>query len=340
MKILIAILVFGVIIAFHEFGHFIVAKLCGIRVNEFAIGMGPAIFKKQKGETLYALRLLPIGGFCAMEGEDSESADERAFRNKGFWKKTAVLVAGAFMNIVLGFIIVLIMLSTSEYLISTTVSAFDDNAVSSASGLQVDDEIKKINGVSIWTDRDVVYQLLNDTDGVVSMVVMRDGEKVNLDEVRFKTGKNEITGKQTIEIDFKVYRIRNSVGAVITGTFRETASVARLIWISLIDLLSGKYGFNELSGPVGIVGAIGEVTTYGWRSLMQMVVFITINVGVFNLLPLPALDGGRIVFCMISAITKKEIKPETEGMIHFIGLALLMLLMVAVTFNDIRKLFL
>lgn len=340
MKILIAVLVFGVIIAFHEFGHFIVAKLCGIRVNEFAIGMGPAIFKKQKGETLYALRLLPIGGFCAMEGEDSESSDEGAFRNKGFWKKTAVLVAGAFMNLVLGFIIVLIMLSTAEYLVSTKISTFDKNAESAASGLMVDDEIKKINGVSIWTDRDVVYQLLNDTDGVVSMVVLRDGEKVNLDEVRFKTGRNEQTGKQTIEIDFKVYRVRNSVSAIISGTFRETASVARLIWISLIDLISGKYGFNELSGPVGIVGAIGEATTYGWRSLMQMVVFITVNVGVFNLLPLPALDGGRIVFCAISAITKKEIKPETEGTIHFIGLALLMLLMVAVTFNDIRKLFL
>lgn len=339
MKIIIAILVFSLIIAIHEFGHFIVAKLCKIKVNEFAIGMGPAIFKRQWGETLYALRIFPIGGFCSMEGEDEVSDDSRAFNKKPIIQRIAVLVAGAFMNILLGFIIILIIMLGSKSLVSTTVSNFHENASSSQSGLMLNDKILKINGMRIWTDSDIVYKLTTDTDGIVSMEVLRDGKKITLDNVKFVTAVNEETGKQTITIDFTVYPLKKTFTNVLSMSFGKTASVARLIWISLIDLISGKYGFNELSGPVGIVDAIGQASSFGIVAILNLVVFITINVGVFNLLPLPALDGGRIIFRIIEAIIRKPIKPEHEGMIHFIGLAALMTLMVLVTVNDVRKLF-
>ncbi|MEG0614912.1 MAG: site-2 protease family protein [Oscillospiraceae bacterium] len=344
MKILIAILVFGIIIAIHEFGHFIAAKLCGVKVNEFAIGMGPAIFKKQKGETLYALRLLPIGGFCAMEGEDEESTDERAFPNKKTWQKVVILLAGAFMNIFLGFILVIIMTATNGDITSTTVSGFAKNATTSKSGLMVGDEIKKVNGMNIWVDKDIVYQLLNDKDGIVSMQVLRDGKKVQLDEVKFQLEQTN-PEKQQIKIDFAVEPIERNFASVMSYSVKYTGYVGRLIWISLVDLISGKYGFNELSGPVGIVGTIGTAISMGetvaesLKYLINLTVFITINVGIFNLLPLPALDGGRIVCRLIEGISKKKIKAQTEGIIHFVGLALLMVLMLAVTFNDIVKIF-
>ncbi len=345
MKIIIAIIVFGVIIAVHEFGHFIVAKKCGIKVNEFAIGMGPAIFKKQKGETKYSLRIFPIGGFCAMEGEDADSTDERAFHNQTTIKKIAVLVAGAVMNILLGFVIILIMVSTGEKIGSSTIASFDKNATSSETGLKIDDKILKINGMKIFVDTDIIYQFTNDTDGIFKMEVLRDGEKIQLNNVKFVTKSATDISKQQIVIDFKIYSVDKTFLSVLDFSVKKTASVARLIWISLIDLLSGKYGFNELSGPVGIVNVIGTAMSQGQnfienlRMVLNLTIFITINVGIFNLLPLPALDGGRIVFRIAEGITKKRLKPETEGMIHFIGLAALMLLMVVVTFNDISKLF-
>lgn len=345
MNIVIALVVFGIIIAVHEFGHFIVAKLCGVRVNEFSIGMGPAIFKKQKSETLYSLRLLPIGGFCAMEGEDSESTDERQFSNKKTWQQILVLVAGAVMNILLGFIILIIMTSTGGDIVSTTVSGFHDSSTSSNSGLMVGDKILKVNGMSTFIDSDIVYKLVTDTDGIVSMQVLRNNTKVELEEVKFKTIAGNEEEKQKIVIDFKVLPIEKSFLSVLDYSVNKTISVSRQIWISLVDLVSGKYGFNDLSGPVGIVGAIGSAMesaptfSENLRMVMTLVVFITINVGIFNLLPLPALDGGRIVIRIIEAIVGKKIKPEKEGIIHFVGLAILMLLMVAVTFNDIAKIF-
>lgn len=345
MKIVIAIIVFGVIIAVHEFGHFFAAKLCGIRVNEFAIGMGPAIFKKQKGETKYSLRVFPIGGYCAMEGEDTNSEDDRAFNNKPTLQKIAVLVAGAAMNILLGFIIIVIMVSTGGTILSNTVSSFRENSVSESTGLKVDDKILKINGTTIFVDSDIVYKLTTDTDGIVSMEVLRDGKKVQINNVKFLTTKASADAQQQITIDFTVYPKEKTFINVMDYSIKRTAYVARLIWLSLVDLLSGKYGFNELSGPVGIVGVIGtamsqsKVFVENLRMVMNIVIFITINVGIFNLLPLPALDGGRIFFRIGEAITRKRIKPETEGTIHFVGLALLMLLMLVVTFNDVSKLF-
>lgn len=338
MKILIAIIVFGVIIVIHEWGHFIAARLSGVKVNEFAIGMGPALFKIHGKKTMFSLRLLPIGGYCAMEGEDTTSSDDGAFCSKSPIKRLFITAAGAVMNIILGFIIAIVVTAINGRVVTNQVTYFTDDAVSSSSGLQLDDVILKINGKKIFTANDIVYQLRNDVDGVVDMVVLRNGEKVKLDAVRFDLSLNTETGKQVINIDFKVKANDCTIANIIPYSFKRTVTTARLIWISLIDMISGKYGFNDIQGPVGIVTAIGEASEQSFSDLLDFMMLITVNVGIFNLLPLPALDGGRLVFIIVEMIRRRPVPPEKEGLVHFIGFAALMLLMVAVTFNDIVRL--
>lgn len=344
ISILIAVLIFGLIIAIHEFGHFAVAKLCGVKVNEFSLGMGPCLFKRQKGETQYSLRAFPIGGYCAMEGEDSKSDDDRAFNKKSVPRRIAIVVAGATMNLILGFVLLFISTIVNAPITTTQVSWFEDNAKSHETGLEKGDKIIECNGMHIFTDMDLSYQFQSDEDGKFDMVVLRDGEKTTLEDV-------ELSKKDgTLHIDFKVSPQKATPLSVTSYAARETVSYGRLIYISLGDLIGGTYHLNDLSGPVGIVDAIGDVidnetkeNTIDWKSLintmLSMAAFITINVGLFNLLPLPALDGGRLIFLIAEAITRKPVKPEHEGMVHFIGIVVLMIFMVIVTFNDIKKLF-
>ncbi len=346
MGIIFALIIFEVIILIHEFGHFIVAKKCGVRVNEFAIGMGPAILKKQKGETLYALRLFPIGGYCAMEGEDTESDDNRAFCKKSVPKRMAIVVAGIVMNLILGFVLLIIYTSLTAPITSTTVSKFEsDTATYHTTGLEEGDQILKVNGMRIFTAMDISYQFQNDEDGVFDMTVKRNGEKVELSNVTFDT-ENE-----SLHIDFFVEPIEATPLTVISQSFKQSLTYSRLIYISLADLVTGKYSIRDLSGPVGIVDVIGDVidsetdeeTGIDWRALSEQMLslgaFITINIGLFNLLPLPALDGGRLIFLIIEGIRRKPVPPEKEGMVHFVGLAALMVLMVVVTVSDIVKIF-
>lgn len=342
MGIVVAILIFGMIIFIHELGHFIVAKACGVKVNEFALGMGPKLVSFKKGETTYALRIFPIGGFCAMEGEDADSADEKAFGNKKIWQRILIVIAGAVMNIILGFVLVVVMHSMEERLTSTTVSWFADTQTSHTTGLEIGDKILEINGMKIFTDMDISYQFQSDEDAVFDMVVLRDGKKTHLEDVSF------VKDEGGLHIDFKVVPDEVTVGNVLKYSVKSTISYARLVWISLGDLITGTYKINDLSGPVGIVDSIGQVVEsektddgIDWRALVDkllyLAAFMTINVGIFNLLPLPALDGGRLIFLIIEGIRRKKIKPEHEGMVHLIGLALLMLLMLVVTFNDIVR---
>ncbi len=354
MSIVIAILVFGIIIAVHELGHFIVAKLCGVKVNEFALGMGPAIFKFTKGETKYALRLLPIGGFCAMEGEDEDSSDERAFVNKSVFKRILIVVAGAVMNLILGFILIIVMVATDDAITSTTIHSFYDKQVSEGvtteatskqTGLLEGDEILEINGMHIFTAMDMSYQFQNDADAVFDMVVRRDGKKVELKDVTFDKTDS------TMHIDFIVVGEKLTPISVLKESCGQMVTYSRLIWISFADLITGQYKLNDLSGPVGIVDVIGDVVESQkdennnidwdalWANVLNIAAFITINVGIFNLIPFPALDGGRLLFLIIEAIRRKKIPPEKEGMVHLIGLALLMLLMIVITVNDIAKIF-
>ena len=336
--IIIALIAFGVIITVHEFGHFAVAKACGIKVNEFAIGMGPTLFKFTKGETKYSLRLLPIGGFCSMEGEDTDSEDERAFGKKPVWQRFLVVAAGALMNILLAFIIIIISISIGKSVDSTIIAKFDENATSNINGLMLDDKIVEVNGRHIFVSSDIVYEMLNDEDGVLEFKVIRDGKKVTLDTVQFEI-KTDENGNQSIVRDFWVYGKDKTVFGVLGNAVRETISTGRMIYLSLFDMITGKYGINDLSGPIGVVSVIGQATSQGIETFLYLVSLLSINIGIFNLLPLPALDGGRLVFLIVEGIRRKPIPTKYEGMVHFIGLALLMLLMLIVSANDIIKIF-
>lgn len=335
MSILIAIIAFCIIILVHELGHFLAAKACGIKVNEFALGMGPIIFKFQGKETRYSIRILPIGGSCQMEGEDSSSDNERAFRNKAVWQRLIVVFAGAFMNLVLGLIIVLISVISGGKIYTTIIDSFKTQPTSNQY-LQENDKILKINGMSVYSVMDLNYQFTNDKDGLFSMEILRDGKKIKLDEVPFLITVDE-NGNQSLYFDFYIKAQKVSISNVFPAAFGNFASTARLIWITLIDLVKGNYGINDLSGPVGVVNAIDQVSKMGLSTLLGMIAFISINVGIFNLLPIPALDGSRAVFLLIEGVRRKPIKAEFEGYIHFAGFALLMLLMLVVTFNDIKR---
>ena len=345
-SIVFAIFMFEFIIVIHELGHFIAARLNKVKVNEFSVGMGPAILKKKKGDTLYAWRIIPFGGYCAMEGEDGTSEEDGAFCKKKVWRRVTIVIAGVVMNLILGFILLIINTATSGPYASTTISYFEEGASSHETGLELGDKIVKINGMRIFTTMDMSFQFKNDEDGVFDIVVERDGELKELKDVTFKTQD------KTMHVDFKVQPVDLNVGTVLSQTLKTGVSDARLIFISLRDLITGKYSIRDLSGPVGIVDTIGDVVDsetdketgkIDWSSLIHTMLsicaFITINIGIFNLLPLPALDGGRLVFLIIEGIRRKPVKPEHEGMVHFIGLIALLVLMAIITISDVLKLF-
>lgn len=339
--ILFALLFFGVIIMIHECGHFTCAKLFKVKVNEFSLGMGPALFKKKKGDTLYALRLFPIGGYVAMEGEDTASEDAHAFNKKPVWQKMIIVVAGALMNLILGFILMVLLLTTSTDLIGTnTIKEFYPDAVSSQYGLQAGDRFVEIDGHHVWSELDLSFLMSRSQDGVFDFVVERNGEKVMLNDVHFATQEQD--GVTLIQYDFVIIGEPPAFLNIVKNAFTQSASIVRMVWLSVFDLVTGRYGMSELAGPVGTVDIIADVTAQAVSSgsltnLLTIMAFITINVGVANLLPLPALDGGRFLFLTVEAIRRKPVNPKYEGYVHAAGLALLLLLMVFVTYNDIAR---
>ena len=335
--IIVAVLSFLVMIAIHEFGHFSVAKLTGVRVNEYSIGFGPAIFKKKRGETLYALRAIPFGGFCSMEGEDEESGDPRAFCNAKAWKRLLIILAGAVFNIILGLLIVMIILSSQKVFVSTTVAEFDENTVSSQYGLKENDKIISVNGRRIYTAYDLSYQFSNVKDGTLDMTVLRDGKKTELSSVKFDTEK--IEGISYIKIDFKFYGIRKAFGSFISQSFKTTLSYELTVWRSLVDLISGKYGISAVSGPVGVTAAMSSAAKAGLKRLLPILALITVNLGIFNLLPIPALDGGRALFILIEMIIGKPVPQKYESAVHTVGFVLIMAFAVFVSIKDIIALF-
>ena len=348
MPIVLAILAFCLMIIIHEMGHFFAAKACGMKVSEFSLGMGPRLLKIQGKETLYTIKLLPLGGSVQL-GEDEESDDPRSFRNKPVWQRMIVLAAGPVMNLVLGVLICAVVIIVSGIVITPEIAKFSENSVSSQY-LQAGDEIVSINGHSIWSSMDISYALQNkamkagDDEKFIqyNFVVNRNGETVTLENVPFATKKTE--NGNSIDLDFIVRAYKLDFGNVFVYSFREAAFYGRLVWLSLIDLISGTYGLNDLSGPVGTVSAISQTATSGATfkanavNFLSMIAFITVNLGLMNLLPIPALDGSRIIFLIIELIRRKPMKPEHEGIVHFVGFAALMLLMLVITFNDIVKL--
>lgn len=334
--ILIAILFFELIIIIHEGGHFAAARLMKIKVNEFSVGMGPKIFQFTRGETKYTLRWILFGGYCAMEGEDSESDDKNAFVNKKVWQRIFVVAAGAIMNLILGFIIVLIIVCSQNLVGTTQVAKFENNAVSAQSGLQAGDVIKSIDGMRVFTTNDVQTGLSRSADSTVDMVVVRDGQDVNL-QVNFETDVYE--GTRYIKMDFWLRGIEKTFGNVISQTFKEFVSYARMVFLSVHDLLVGRYGISDLSGPVGAVSVVSDAVKTSFYSVLRITALLTINVGLFNLFPIPALDGWRLFVLIAEGITRKKLPAKAEYIINAVGLVLLLGLMCLVTFSDITRLF-
>lgn len=323
-------------IAIHESGHFFVARACGVKIYEFSLGMGPRLFGwVGKDETKYNFRLFPIGGFVSMKGEDEDEAGEDSFSEKKPWQKFLIVAAGAVMNLLLGFIISLGLVLSST-LASNIVGEFGDGAISNE-WLKVGDEIVEINGSAVHTYDDMQYEILHDGYEPLDMVVIRDGKRVTLEGVQFNT--IEESGVVFGLRDFLVMPVEKTVGNVLAHTWFMGVSTVKMIWESLVDLVTGRVGMEAVSGPVGVTEAIGTAASNGAYSLFYLLAALTMNLGVFNLLPFPALDGGRLVFILYEMIFRRKVNPKFESAVHFIGITLLLALMVFVTFKDVVGLF-
>ncbi len=409
VPILIGVIFFGLIIIIHEFGHFIFAKLFGVKVNEFAIGMGPTILKKQGKETKYALRLFPIGGFVSMEGEGEESDDERAYCNQKTWKKMIIISAGAVFNLILGFILCIVLIGSEDAITSKKISTFYDGATSN-SLLQVDDEIVKIDGKRVFSSYDITFLMQRNASGKFDFTVERDGERVELDDVAFQkmtsgnfnykdrvissvsaslkraglkdgdmitavNGSKVENDEQLISairsdedfiyslsverdgetlsfedvefmsvtiFDFTVYPENKSVFNVLKEAFNYSLSLGRMVYLSLFDLLRGQYGINDLSGPIGTMSIITEiaeesVVTTDYSTLFMLFAMITINIGLFNLLPIPALDGGHLFFMFVELVIRRKIPQKYVSWVSAAGLVLLLIFMALISANDLWK---
>lgn len=331
-------------ILIHELGHFTAAKLLDVKVNEFALGMGPKLFSKKIGETLYSIRLFLIGGFVKMEGEDGDSEDERAFYKKKAWKRMIIVVAGAVMNVILGLVLFVTISSMGRYILTTTVSHFTEEATTNvAGGLQVNDKILEVNGLKILSYDDISFGLSRGSADNATFKVLRNGETLVLTGI--KLSSHEYQGQTYAVQDFYTYGREKTVLNVLGDGVMSAVSVTRQIWISLIDLFTGKVSVKMMSGIVGVGTVISEsvVNSESLKLFLYKLFFLggllSVNLGVVNMLPLPALDGGRAFFILVEMITRKKLKPEHEGFVHFIGFALLMILTVFITYNDIIKLF-
>lgn len=337
--ILIALVVFGLLIFIHEGGHFVAARICGVTVNEFSIGMGPKIVSwtsKKKG-TKYSLRLLPIGGFVSMDGEDEESENPNAFCNKSVPKRMLIIIAGAFMNVLLGFILMFVLVFSQKTLVSNTIGEFNDNALSSDK-LMVGDTLVKIDGTAVHTGQEVAYEIMNKGDKPIDIVVIRDGDKVTLEEVSFPNFED--SGVLFGECDFKMYRDEETFGNYMKHAFFRSLSTVKMVYDSLFNLVSGKYGVEAVSGPVGVTEVVGQAAKSSLPTLIYIVSVISINLGVFNLIPFPALDGGRFVFLAVEGIRGKPIDRRIEGYVNLVGIIILFAFMAFVTFKDVIKLIL
>ena len=337
LYIVIALLVFGLLIFIHEGGHFLAARLCGVTVKEFAIGMGPKIFAwtSKKSGTRYALRLLPIGGFVSMDGEDEDSDNPNAFCNKSVPKRMLIVIAGAFMNILLGFILMFVLVFSQKTLISNKIGVFNENAMSEGK-LMIGDTVVKVDGTRVHTGNEVVYEIMNKGDKPIDVVVIRDGERVTVEEVSFPNFSD--SGVIFGDCDFRMYADEETFGNYIKHSYFRSVSTVKMVFDSLINLVSGKYGMEAVSGPVGVTEVVGEAAQSSLPTLLYVITVISINLGVFNLLPLPALDGGRFAFLALEGVRGKPVDKRIEAYVNFAGLIILFTFMAFVTFKDVIKL--
>ncbi len=351
LYIIIAIILFGVLIAVHEFGHFITAKLLGVKVNEFSIGMGPRVLHKTKGETEYSLRILPIGGFCAMEGEDEATDDPRSFECQAAWKKFIILVAGSFMNFVAGVLIILVLFSQAQAFSAPVLTGFMDGAEHLVeAGLQEGDRFYRIDGHRIYFTNNVSLYLSR-ADDVMDIEVVRDGQRILLKNFDFsaKVPYVDENGQTTYMRGIYFGQAETATpGLILKNSWYQAVDCVRMVWLSLGDLITGQAGLRDLSGVIGIVDTVGDVGASaetvgaGLYSVFSFMSLIAINLAVMNLLPIPALDGGRIFFLIVGSVvmllTGKKLNPKYEGWVNAAGFALLMGLMILVAISDVMKL--
>ena len=334
LYVLLAIFIFGVLILIHEAGHFLFARLFRVTVHEFAIGMGPKVIShtSKKSGIAYSLRLLPFGGFVSMAGEDEESDDPNAFNKKPVWQRFIITAAGAAVNLLAGILVMGILVATSKALPSTTIHHFDEKSTS-VQYLQEKDQITAVDGTRVYTFNDLLYEIMRTGVEPIDITVKRNGTEITVADVVFPT----ITDSGVVfgNVDFIPYAEAKTPLNILKHACVRSASTIKMIWESLYDLVSGRYGVEAVSGPVGVTQAMSEAASTGIANLVYLAVVISMNLGIMNLLPLPALDGGRLVFLLVEGIRRKPVSPRIEGYIHFAGLAVLMLLMVLVTFKDI-----
>ncbi len=342
LYILAAVLIFGIIIFIHEFGHYIFARIFKVKIFEFAIGMGPKIFSRSSKKTgiSYSLRLLPFGGFVSMAGEDEDSDDENAFCNKHVLKRIVITAAGAFVNVVVGIIVMSIVVLSLNTYGTTAIAEFEKRegvVCSDDFGLDVGDVIIKVDGTRVYTANDLSYELMRSGINPVDLTVRRNGDTVVIKDVTFPT----ITEQGTLfgSPDFKVYGEDKNFVSTAKNVFARSRLTIKMVYDSLYDLVTGRYSMESVSGPVGVTEALGEAAGRSGADFIYLAAFISINVGIMNLLPLPALDGGRLLFQLIELVVRKPIPRKIEGIIHFAGLALLMLLLVIITLKDVISLF-
>lgn len=347
MSVLFAILLFSVLIFIHEFGHFAAAKLSGVQVNEFSMFMGPALWKKQIGETLYSIRLIPIGGYCAMEGEDADTDSPRSFQKAAWWKRLIILVAGAAMNFLMGILLMFLVYMPGQAVVEPVIASFEEfSTVDGAQGLQEGDRILELDGEKIYVQSDFSLILSLNPGEYHDLVVERRGQKVEIPNLHME--KHEVTGEDgttqwLFGMNFTLQEL--SFMGKVRYSWRQCLDTVRMVRLSLQMLLSGQAGLSDMSGPVGIVqqmSSVAEASPTFLDALLNMLyfgAFIAINLAVMNLLPIPALDGGRVVALLITVAIEKvigrKIDPKYEGYIHAAGMIALLGLMALILFKDI-----
>ena len=351
MSVLFAILVFSFLIFIHELGHFVAAKLSKVQVNEFSMFMGPALWKKQIGETLYAVRLIPVGGFCAMEGEDADTDNPRSFQKAAWWKRLIILVAGAAMNFLVGVVLMFIVYMPAQAVVEPVIASFEEfSTIDGAEGLQVGDRILEVDGEKIYVQSDFSLILSLNPGDYHDLVVQRSRQRISIPN--FHMEKHAVTredGSTQMLYGMNFTMQELTFGGKVRYAWYQCLDTVRMVRLSLQMIFTGQAGLSDMSGPVGIVQQMSDVadaSPTALDALMNMLyfgAFIAINLAVMNLLPIPALDGGRIVGVLITtgveAVTRKKIDPKYEGYLHGAGMIFLLGIMALVMFKDIFVLF-
>lgn len=333
ITIISSIIIFLLVILIHEFGHFIVAKMNGVNVLEFSIGMGPKLFQKESNGTLYSLRLLPVGGYCQLEGEDEENDSPNSLNNQSPFVRLKVILAGAIMNFILAFLLLILLMSVSR--VSTVVSGVMKDSPAYSSGIQAGDNIVSINGEKL-NDGEQLLKSIKQSQGDLNIELIRDNKPKNIKvNPKLENNVRKIGVNFEEEYNIKNFNIKKGFKKGISTFVNLTGMLYKFLGM----LITGQLGLGGVSGPVGVVKEIGNAAKTGVANLLFLLAYININLGVFNLLPIPALDGGRAIFILIEMIFGKKISQEKEGYIHMVGLILLLGLITVVTIKDVVKLF-